>query len=326
MSTAAATGRPVAGDAAWRALGTGVRLLVTDAAVLPRARAAVEAELAATDLVCSRFRPDAELVRLNARAGREVRVSARLLDAVTLALRAAALTDGAVDPTVGGALVAAGYDRDFALLAAGAGAGRGRRAVRPRLRLRRRAADWRSVRIDPAESTVRVPAGVRLDLGATAKAACANRAAESAVAAAHEVVPGAGVLVSLGGDVAVAGPPPAGGWRVLLAEDHAAPSSAAAPAVTLTGGGLATSSTTVRRWGDGAHHLIDPRTGRPAAGPWRTATVAAGSCADANIASTAALVLGADAVAWLAERALPARLVGTHGRVVAVGGWPEDAS
>lgn len=324
MSTAAATGRPVAGDAAWRALGTGVRLLVTDAAILPRARAAVEAELAATDLVCSRFRPDAELVRLNARAGREIRVSARLLDAVSLALRAAALTDGAVDPTVGGALVAAGYDRDFALLAAGPG--QGRRAVRPRLRLRRRAADWRSVRLDPAESTVRVPAGVRLDLGATAKAACADRAAAAAGAAAHEVAPGAGVLVSLGGDVAVAGPAPAGGWRVLLAEDHAALPSAAAPAVTVTGGGLATSSTTVRRWGDGAHHLIDPRTGRPAAGPWRTATVAAGSCADANIASTAALVLGEDAVAWLAGRDLPARLVGTHGRVVAVGGWPEEAS
>ncbi|UTI62959.1 FAD:protein FMN transferase [Paraconexibacter antarcticus] len=326
MSRAATTGRPVTGDAAWRALGTGVRLLVTDAAALPPARSAVEAELAATDLVCSRFRPDAELVRLNARAGREVRVSARLLDAVTLALRAAALTEGAVDPTVGAALVAAGYDRDFPLLAAGGAPGRGRRADRLRLRLRHRAADWRSVRVDPAASTVRVPSGVRLDLGATAKAACADRAAAAARDAAAAVVAHAGVLVSLGGDVAVAGPAPAGGWRVLLAEDHAASPSAGAPAVTVTGGGLASSSTTVRRWGDGAHHLIDPRTGRPAAGPWRTATVAAGSCADANIASTAALVLGEDAVAWLAGRDLPARLVGTHGRVLAVGGWPEDAS
>jgi thiamine biosynthesis lipoprotein len=134
------------------------------------------------------------------------------------------------------------------------------------------------------------------------------------------------VLVSVGGDIAIAGPAPDRGWPVLVTEDHAAPLGGHGQVVWLTGGGLATSSITVRRWRRGSaelHHIVDPATGLPAEGPWRTASVGAATCVDANTAATAAIVLGDRAAAWLAERRLPARLVGREGRVVTVAGWPE---
>jgi FAD:protein FMN transferase len=297
--------------AEWAALGTTARLQVTEPGALEPARAAVVAELAAIDEACSRFREDSELSRLNRRGGRSTAVGPLLAEAIEVALRAAALTDGAVDPTVGEALVLAGYDRDFAALAP-APATEPLRAVR--------VPGWRAVAVDPRGGRVRLPAGVRVDLGATAKALAADRAAAAAARAAG----GAGVLVSLGGDIALAGPAPAGGWAVRVAEDHRAGPDAPGQTITLRSGGLATSSTTVRRWGRGAHHIIDPATGLPAGGPWRTATVAAGSCVDANIASTAAIVRGASAVSWLAERRMPARLVGRDGRVLEIAGWPRE--
>jgi thiamine biosynthesis lipoprotein len=181
---------------------------------------------------------------------------------------------------------------------------------------------WQEVEVDDDLATVRAPAGVELDLGATAKALAADRAAR---AAAHAT--GAGVLVSIGGDVAVAGRPPAGGWPVGIADDHAAAGADVAACVAVAAGGLASSGTRVRRWttaAGGMHHILDPRTGRPAAGPWATVSVAAGSCVDANAASTAAVVLGEAAPAWLEHRRLPARLAAEDGRIVLVGGWPAD--
>jgi thiamine biosynthesis lipoprotein len=127
------------------------------------------------------------------------------------------------------------------------------------------------------------------------------------------------VLVSLGGDVAVAGQAPAGGWPIRIDTDG--------PTVALSAGGLASSSTTVRTWRAGAlrlHHIVDPRTGRPAETSWRTVSVAAASCVDANTASTAAVVLGDHAPEWLAARELPARLAPSGARAVCVAGWPED--
>jgi thiamine biosynthesis lipoprotein len=164
---------------------------------------------------------------------------------------------------------------------------------------------------------------VELDLGATAKALAADRAVRSV----HEAT-GVGALVSLGGDIAVAGEPPGQGWPVRIADDSAAPLDSAGPSVLLTAGGLATSGTAVRRWKTSAgelHHLVDPRTGRPAASFWRTATVTAASCVDANTASTAAVVLGEEALRWLATIGLPARLVRYDDAVSRVAGWPEAA-
>ncbi|HTN22819.1 MAG TPA: FAD:protein FMN transferase [Solirubrobacteraceae bacterium] len=296
--------------ARWAALGTTASVVVCDGRALGRARAAVQAQLAAIDAACSRFRQDSELTRLNAAAGAPVAVSALLFEAVLVALRAAELTGGAVDPTIGEALVLAGYDRDFA-------AG----PVEPSRRLAvARVPGWKAVRVDRRTRSVALPRGVRLDLGATAKALAADHAAAAAAAAA----PGSGVMVNLGGDLAVAGPPPDGGWRVRVSDDHRAPADAPGQSLTIGAGALATSSTTVRRWGRTAHHIIDPRTGAPAVSRWRTVSVAAACCVDANIASTAAIVMGDDAPAWLASRELPARLVDGDGVVRTVAGWPAE--
>jgi thiamine biosynthesis lipoprotein len=136
------------------------------------------------------------------------------------------------------------------------------------------------------------------------------------------------VLVSLGGDIAVAGEPPERGWPVRIADDHAAPLAGPGPVVAIAEGGLASSGTHVRRWttaGGELHHIIDPRTSRPAVTPWQTVSVAADSCVRANAASTAAIVLGDDAPEWLAERRLPARLAAGDGVVATISGWPAEA-
>ncbi|MDX6641728.1 MAG: FAD:protein transferase, partial [Solirubrobacteraceae bacterium] len=232
-----------------------------------------------------------------------------LLEAVEVALRAAALTGGAVDPTVGEALVLAGYDRDFAL-----GLQEPARPVRAR-----RVRGWRAIAVDRARGRITVPRGVRVDLGATAKALAADRAAAAAARAG-----GCGALVNLGGDIAVAGEPPSGGWSVRVADDHRAAPDAPGQTLTIGSGGLATSSTTVRRWGRASHHIIDPQTSRPADSRWRTVSVAAGSCVDANTAATAAIVRDGDAPAWLESAMLPARLVDRDDRVLAVAGWPAE--
>jgi thiamine biosynthesis lipoprotein len=300
---------PAAGSS-WHALGTTAAVVVHGGSPAA-ARRAVEAELAAIDAACSRFRHDSELERVNAARGRPVRVSPLLLDALEVALRAAALTEGLVDPTVGGALVLSGYDRDFAAVR-----GSRLRAVRAA-----RVAGWGVVELDRDAGTVRVPDGVRLDLGATAKALAADRAAVRALDAAGA----AGALVNLGGDIATAGAAPPGGWAVRVAGSHRAAVEEPGQDVRIASGGLSTSSTTVRRWrrrGGDAHHIVDPRTGAPAAEHWRTVSVAAATCVDANIASTGAIVLGAPARAWLEDAGLPARLVSAAGAVEVTAGWP----
>lgn len=297
------------------AIGTTASLVVTDDGAFAAALDALHQELTAMDLAASRFRDDSELVALNASAGSGTPypVSDLLFDAIQEALRAARLTGGLVDPTVGRALELNGYDRDFALIDPDG----------PALRLTARAVPgWKVVEVDASSRTVTLPAGVTLDLGATAKALCADRAARRA---SNET--GCGVLVSLGGDMAVAGDAPAGGWPVRISDDHASPIELEGPKVAVSSGGLATSSTTVRRWvrgGTAVHHLIDPATGLPAAEHWRTVSVAAATCVDANIASCASILLGERAPGWLSEHNLPARLVAAGGDVTVVAGWPED--
>jgi thiamine biosynthesis lipoprotein len=291
-------------------------MCVTDADALTDAWAVLELELDAINRACSRFRDDSELARLNADAGRWSGVSNLLLLAFETALGAAADTDGLVDPTIGRTLRLAGYDRPLPLVLARDG-DRFRASFAP-------VPGWKLVELDAPQRRVRIPKGIELDLGATAKALAADRAA----AVAHELT-GTGVLVSLGGDVSVAGPAPDAGWPVRVADDHAAPLGDGGPVFAVAAGGLATSGTTVRRWKAGnvtLHHIIDPRTGRPADTPWRTVTVAAGTCVKANVASTAAIVLGDGAPAWLVARGLPARLVAADGSVRAVAAWPEEAA
>ena len=323
MSQTAAEAGPATAFTAWQALGMLIQLVVTDPGQLDAARGLLADDLAELDLACSRFRPDSERAALGA-AARDaagpvsVTVSPLLAEAIAVSLRAASLTDGDVDPTVGGVLSALGYDRDFGQVPATGPALPGGVGVRV-------IPGWRSIRLDPATRRLTVPPGVQLDLGATVKGWAADRSAARIAAAL-----GCGVLVSLGGDTSVAGEPPSGGWRIRVQDQTAMPDeppSGPSTVVAIRDGGLATSSTAARRWqrgGDVLHHILDPRTGQPAAPVWRTVSVTAASCADANTAATAAIIRGRQAPAWLASLSLPARLVEPDGTVHTIGGWPPD--
>jgi thiamine biosynthesis lipoprotein len=303
------TAGPVAQDS-FGVFGTTAVLLVTDPAALAEARAIADRELAAVDRAASRFRADSELTALNRAGGAPRPVSPLFADLLAAALRAAEVTDGAVDPTCAAALADLGYDRDFEQVRAGTPAARGAGRV----------PGWTSVEL--AAGHARLRHGALLDLGATAKAWAADRCAELIAGRV-----GGGVLVSLGGDIAVAGTAPDGGWQIRVTDDHAAGPDAPGQTVAITGGGLATSSITVRAWrsgGEPVHHIIDPATGGPAATCWRTVSVVAGTCVDANTASTAAIVRGAAAPAWLASAGLPARLVRPDGTAVTTAGWPAE--
>lgn len=293
------------------AMGTDVRVVVAEASTLPAAQAALDTVVDRLERVTSRFRPDSELSRLNALAanGGTFLLSPELREHLAAALAGARWSGGLLDPTVGGALVAAGYDRDLDALAPD--------DPRPAANARP-APGWRTARL--SGSLLELDAGTLLDLGSTAKALGADQAAELAASRC-----GCAVLVAFGGDLAVA-PGEAPGWPILVEEADGTSPSARPQVVLVRRGGVATSSTTRRRWRRGGvarHHLIDPATGAPAAGPYRTVTVAAPSCLEANVASTAALVAGEGAVALLRRAGLAARLVGTNGEVRLLGGWPE---
>lgn len=244
------------------------------------------------DTACSRFRPDSELNHVNSASSWLVAVSPLFERAVETALAAAAATDGLVDPTLGGALEAAGYDRDFAALEDDE-----RPAGPPE------PGDWRAVR-----SSGRLlfrPPTTRLDLNGVVK----SLAVDEALA----LIPGEG-FVAAGGDVATRGAIvtglPGGGTIRLLA------------------GGLATSGQTGRRWlRDGVvqHHLIDPRSGRPSDSRWLEVTVAASGCVEADVAAKAAFLLSADGPDWLDERGLPGRFTWS-GATVVNATWREAVS
>ena len=227
------------------------------------------------DRTFSRFEPGSELNRVNAAAGAVVSVSAEFARAVRTALRAAAATGGLVEPTVGEALLASGYDDDFDRL-----------APDPRPAAAAPAGRWRELRLDG--SLLWRPPGLVLDLNGVVKA----QAVDDALRA------GGARLVSAGGDLAVSAATPvelpAGGE------------------LELRSGGLATSGKVRRRWlrgGEWQHHLIDPRTGRPAASPWDEVTVAARSCLEADVAAKAAFLLGDAGPTWLDARGLPGRFL-----------------
>ena len=319
--------RPGPAVAEWPALGTLAVLAVTDPMALPAARELLTAELAAVDAACSTFREDSELVAVNAAARQDgpVRVSPLLAEAIGAALRAAEQTGGDVDPVAGpGISLAAGIRASTSAQRAGtylqpAGA--------PLRLVITAAANWRQVCLDEENGLLDLPSGTWLDLGATAKAWAADRAAASIAARLD-----CGVLISLGGDLAAYGEPPHGGWRIRV-QDKAGP-AAGRPAVQPTGsaalvsidsGGLATAGASAVRWrhgGDVLQHILRPRDDGPAVPAWRTVSVTAASCAEASAASTAAIIRGSQAIGWLSGLGLPARLVDTAGRVRTVAGWP----
>ncbi|TFC51301.1 FAD:protein FMN transferase [Cryobacterium sp. TMT1-21] len=302
----------------WELWSTTARIVLTNAGPTGQsgqsgraeeARAIADDVLADIEAASSRFRDDSEIRVLADRLPDGVEVNDTLAGLVRRALASARFTDGDVDLTLGNALDAVGYDRDIRLLLGDDGV--------PVRAIASRAPGWRSVTL--VANRLTVPRHLALDLGATAKAVAADL-----VAARVSAGLGCGVLVSLGGDIATAGPAPAGGWQVLVQDAPLEPSAQ----VTLAAGqALATSSTQKRRWlrgGRPQHHILNPRTGLPAEPVWRTATVAAATCHRANTLSTAAIVRGAAAEAWLREQGVPARLVSADGAVVTLVGWPDE--
>jgi thiamine biosynthesis lipoprotein len=268
---------------------------------LDEARAAVEQVLAEVDVAASRFRDDSEISQLP--VGEWTTVSPLLARLLAVARAAAEETDGLVDPTVGTSLRDLGYDRTYTAIVQGAP-----------ITVVRRPVGWRALEVDGLR--VRAPAG--LDLGATAKAVAADLCAEAAGRHAQAA------LVGLGGDLATAGDR---AWPVLVRDTSDPDETDDAGQVVDLVGAMATSGTRARRWNRGGrlvHHLLDPRTGMPTEGPWRTVSVVAATCTAANTASTAAVVAGEDAESWLRARGFSARLVHDDGRVTTVGVWPAE--
>jgi thiamine biosynthesis lipoprotein len=295
------------------ALGCAAVIEVTDPKSLVGAIEILHDEVDRIDRAASRFRSDSEITRVHQADGRRTAISPCLQEAIAVAMRVADATDGAVDPTVGAAVITLGYDRDFAQMPADRAGSLPQPSPVP---------GWQTIELDPDAGTVRIPAGTLVDLGATAKALTADRIAQR-VGASHN----GGVLVALGGDIAVAGSPPPGGFLVGLAETSSA--THAPTSVAIESGGMATSGSASRHWrlgGQPVHHIVDPSTGLPPAVMWRTVTVAAASCVDANAASTAAIVKGASAPAWLTRLDLPALLVSVDGRTERTAGWPAGDS
>ena len=305
--------RPQIATRSMRAIGTTATVSVTAVERADDALALLSHGLSALDDACSRFRPDSELRRLERTSGGQpVPVSPLLFDLLEVACAVAVQTAGIVDPTIGSALIELGYDRDFDALTGP--------LVTPDYRPQP-APGWWQIRLDPDAGAVAIPHHVHVDLGATAKASAADRAAARIAEAL-----GCGVLVNLGGDVAVAGPVPADGWPVGIARHCTVPTGEVDEVVAIFGGGLATSGTTARSWvlnGSTVHHIVDPWTGREASPVWSLVSTAASTCVEANAWSTAAVVWGEDAVGNLNDLGLSARLVDAEGAITRVGGWPD---
>ncbi|MBE2235392.1 MAG: FAD:protein FMN transferase [Anaerolinea sp.] len=267
-----------------------------------RTFAQVEAEL-------SRFRPDSGLSRLNAAAGGPAQPVSPLLFAVlAAALAAAAQSQGLFDPTILTALRRAGYDRSFELLAAA------RHDAQPVAAQPATAQGWRHVRLDAAAGAVQLPAGVGIDLGGIGKGWTVDQVAQ-------ELAPWGAALIDAGGDIRATAPPGGEPWSIAVQDPF--DEGRDLLAFRLASGAVATSSVGRRRWelgGQPMHHLIDPRTGRPAEGDLHTVTALAPTAVEAEIAAKVALLLGRTAARrWLNQHNLSGVLIGRDGQWQIVG-------
>lgn len=294
---------PAPVERAFASMGT--RVLVMAPADRPDGADLVRGVFEAWDARFTRFSPTSELAQLNAAAGRLHAAGSELREVLHIAIEAARATGGTFDPLLGARLMALGYDRTFEELPDD--------GVATELPAWREGV-WREIEIDDVRGLVRIPAGTAVDLGGIAKGMAVD-AAIAAIAAAG--IPYA--AVNAGGDLAVLGTPPgADGWSVILDE-------ADERVVTVHRGGLATSSVLARRWttaGMVRHHLIDPGTGLPSTSEVVTATVAAATCREAEIAAKVALLRGAaEGAAFLTGHDLAGLLVTADGPTWRTAAW-----
>ena len=267
--------------------------------------------LEAFDAACNRFRDDSELSRLNEGHGATMSISPTLELALEAALRASNATGQMVDPTVLPALLALGYDRDYDELIDDESIPE--RAAVPSI-------GPSSIHLNVIEHTVTLDPPSRLDLGASAKALVVDLVAD-------DVAASGGVVVELGGDVAVRGEGPDGPWVIAVSDSLVL--DGLEPRVAFRHGGIATSSSTTRTWRSGGrivNHIVDPRTGQSANGLYTTATVSASDCVLANAFATAALLWNEEASYHIAQAGWSARLVRRDGDIEFVGGWPTDTA
>lgn len=292
-------------DLRFRAMGSEM-LVVLDAegSRARRALAAVPGWFATWEAVLSRFRPSSELSRLNAAAGRVVRVSPVLWEVLQVALTVARRTGGLVTPTGLAALEAVGYDRSFTTLSATGPA--------PAPAPARALPAWQVIRCRPGPRSVLLPDGVRLDFGGVAKGWAADQAVRRLAATGP-------ALVDAGGDIRVRGPQ-AGGtpWPVGVADPRDPEHDLLL--LALRRGGVATSGRDYRRWQRGGvwqHHILDPRTGQPAATDVLSATVVGPTALAAEAAAKVVLIRGSRAgIAWIeTQPALAALVVRDDGQV-----------
>ncbi len=261
----------------------------------------------------SRFLPHSDITRLNNSPGAWVAVDPFTVTLVVSMIEAWQVTAGAFDPSVLPILVDAGYRAsiddpwrvtilpDGQLVALGNDAG----------------PTMGDIEIDRSGAAIRLPAGLALDPGGIGKGLAADLAVQRLLDLGV-----AGALVSIGGDMTMAGTPPptssdAGGWSVSVEDPD--PSNGELCRLVVSGGGVATSSTRSRRWvqaGQERHHLVDPHLAAQSSTDLATVTVIARSGWIAEAHATAALLAGSDgAIAHLDRHDLTGIAVGLDGTV-----------
>lgn len=271
----------------FRALGTSIEVAGSDLDLAPWFET-VEATL-------SRFRPTSALQQLNARPDRWVVVPPLLYEAINLAREAANMTEGAFDPTIIDGLEAAGYGRSFELGPTPTGA-----AVP--------AGRWREIRMAPEASAVWLPAGVRLDLGGIGKGLAVDHAMQLVAGVPR-------LLVNAGGDMRIRTAP--GDSPCLVDVEDPRDESRIIATLAIQSGAVATSATTGRVWGGGLHHLIDPRTGRPAQTGLISATVVTRLAWEADVLAKSAIILGPErGLELLLKNRIPGLLVTAGGEII----------
>jgi FAD:protein FMN transferase len=268
-------------------MGTDVHLIVVGgrAADLAAARARIEH----LERIWSRFLPDSEISTLNSSPGTAVPVSAETMELLRLGLEGRAATGGLFDPTVLGAMVAIGYDRDFDRIADGIAPAGAPPGVVPG-----------TIELDPSTMTARLVSGSGFDPGGIGK----GYAADIVAGELRSSPTVRGVCVNIGGDLRVAGEGPGGGpWMIEV--EHPL-TGARAGVMALEEGAVATTSRTRRRWmqaGEERHHVVDPRTGLPVRTGLASVTVVAGEAWWAEVVAKACFLAGEEYTDGVAREA-----------------------